>query len=187
MRVRHSGNGFAPDARNLSQYRHFTAFSRLRVSLVQVVCLFRVFLCNWSVDSDCVRLLVRRKWALSCVKLLNILSCFGILVHTSFPPFCLGFTPTNPTHFLSVLSIPGSVDDASTSEASIKEEPVDPIELRRLQQLTANGQFLNGNYQFPNVNGNGTTFTPLTPASVLHHQPHVPGLKCNPSGHESTR
>lgn len=64
----------------------------------------------------------------------------------------------------------GNVDDASTSEANIKEEPVDPIELRRLQQLTSNGNFLNGNYQFPNINGNTTTFTPLTPASV-HHQP----------------
>ena len=84
--------------------------------------------------------------------------------------------------FSSLFSLPGNGDDASTSEANIKEEPVDPIELRRLQQLTSNGQFLNGNYQFPNVNvnvnGNGTTFTPLTPASVLHHQPHVPGLKC---------
>lgn len=83
--------------------------------------------------------------------------------------------------FKSHFYLPGNVDDASTSEANIKEEPVDPIELRRLQQLTANSQFLNGNYQFPGVNGNGTTFTPLTPASVLHHnshQPHVPGLKC---------
>lgn len=79
---------------------------------------------------------------------------------------------------LLLLSLPGNGDDASTSEANIKEEPVDPIELRRLQQLTSNGHFVNGNYQFPNVNGNGTTFTPLTPASVLHHQPHVPGLKC---------
>lgn len=77
--------------------------------------------------------------------------------------------------------LPGNVDDASTSEANIKEEPVDPIELRRLQQLTSNGNFLNGNYQFPNVNGNNTTFTPLTPASVLHHQPHAPGLKCRHS------
>lgn len=68
-----------------------------------------------------------------------------------------------------------SSSSASSEGASIKEEPVDPIELRRLQQLTANGQFLNGNYQFNNGNTNGTTFTPLTPASVLHHQPHVPG------------
>jgi hypothetical protein len=69
-------------------------------------------------------------------------------------------------------------DAASNNETNIKEEPVDPLELRRLQQLTANGQFLNGNYQFSNVNGNGTSFTSLTPASVLHHQSHVPGLKC---------
>ena len=80
--------------------------------------------------------------------------------------------------FSSLLSLPGNGDDAANNEANIKEEPVDPIELRRLQQLSSNGQFLNANYQFPNVNSNGTTFTPLTPASVLHHQPHVPGLKC---------
>jgi hypothetical protein len=88
----------------------------------------------------------------------------------------------NPGNALAYMPgcVTGTVDDASSSEANIKEEPVDPIELRRLQQLTANSQFLNGNYQFPNVTGNGTTFTPLTPASVLHHnshQPHVPGLK----------
>lgn len=71
-----------------------------------------------------------------------------------------------------------SNEEASSAEpASIKEEPVDPIELRRLQQLTANGQFLNGNYQFQNGNNNGTTFTSLTPATVLHHQPHVPGME----------
>ncbi|CRL08184.1 CLUMA_CG020842, isoform A [Clunio marinus] len=85
----------------------------------------------------------------------------------------------NPGNALAYMPgcVTGNTDDASTSEANIKEEPVDPIELRRLQQLTANGQFLNGNYQFPNVNSSGTTFTALTPASVLHHQPHVPGLK----------
>lgn len=62
----------------------------------------------------------------------------------------------------------------AANAAPIKEEPIDPIEIRRLQQLTANSQFVNGNYQFNN-NTNGTTFTPLTPATVLHHQPHVPG------------
>lgn len=87
--------------------------------------------------------------------------------------YLLKFQENNSQHFL------GNGDDAATNnETNIKEEPVDPLELRRLQQLTANGQFLNGNYQFPNVNGNGTSFTALTPASVLHHQSHVPGLKC---------
>lgn len=83
---------------------------------------------------------------------------------------------------LTFSSFSGNGDDASTSEAQIlqsqvKEEPVDPIELRRLQQLASNGNFLNGNYQFPSINGNNTTFTPLSNSSLpsVHQQP---GLKC---------
>lgn len=82
-------------------------------------------------------------------------------------------------NFPSFLVSTGNPNEAgeNADHANIKEEPVDPIELRRLQQLTANSQFLNGNYQFQtnNNNSNGATFTSLTPASVLHHQQHVPG------------
>lgn len=84
-----------------------------------------------------------------------------------FLSFTLHLTPGNEDALANAAN-------AAANVAPIKEEPVDPIELRRLQQLTANSQFVNGNYQFNN-NSNGTTFTPLTPATVLHHQPHVPG------------
>lgn len=79
-----------------------------------------------------------------------------------------------------------------SDSTTVKEEPVDPIELRRQAAALAisnggnngqNGQFvhngngiypLNGNY---NQNGNNNSFTNLTPTSVLHHQglPHIPG------------
>lgn len=72
------------------------------------------------------------------------------------------------------------------SDTTIKEEPVDPQELRRQVALanSQNGnQFnTNGNGIYPlatnySQNGNGNTFTTLTPTSVLnHHQglPHIP-------------
>lgn len=74
--------------------------------------------------------------------------------------------------------------------ATVKEEPVDPMEIRRQAAAAAaavqNGQFTNGNNGngiYPNYaqNGNGNTFTTLTPSSVLHHQglPHLPGHLAN--------
>ncbi|CAD7088693.1 unnamed protein product [Hermetia illucens] len=79
------------------------------------------------------------------------------------------------------------------SEAStIKEEPIDPQEYRRqlaasaagaqfLTGTTTNGNTSNGLYSLNSSsyasNGNGNTFTTLTPAGVLHHQalPHLTG------------
>ena len=61
-----------------------------------------------------------------------------------------------------------------------------------MQQLSANGgQFLNGgsnmyqssylsNGNGTSTTGNGTSFTSLTPASVLQHQSHVPGQISQP-------
>uniref|UniRef100_A0AAG5DP16 BZIP domain-containing protein n=1 Tax=Anopheles atroparvus TaxID=41427 RepID=A0AAG5DP16_ANOAO len=76
---------------------------------------------------------------------------------------------------------------SSADSANIKEEPVDPNEYRR--QLLANGggaQFMgtiNGYQSLPGggttpsyvTNGNGNSFSNLTPAAVLHHQalPHL--------------
>ncbi|XP_063710138.1 CCAAT/enhancer-binding protein [Culicoides brevitarsis] len=72
-----------------------------------------------------------------------------------------------------------------SDSTTVKEEPVDPIEMRRQAALAAangngNAQFVhngNGLYQNYNQNGNNNNFTNLTPTSVLHHQglPHIPG------------
>lgn len=81
----------------------------------------------------------------------------------------------------------------SSDSANIKEEPVEPNEFRR--QLQNNGaqfmgttayQLTGGGTTNPNnpiaptnyvTNGNGNTFSNLTPATVLHHQalPHLAG------------
>ena len=77
--------------------------------------------------------------------------------------------------------------DATT----VKEEPIDPNEYRRQLQTNGNtggnnaAQFIgNTAYQLAGAtganyvtNGNGNTFSNLTPATVLHHQglPHIPG------------
>lgn len=70
-----------------------------------------------------------------------------------------------------------------SDSTTVKEEPIDPMELRRQAAAVANqnnGQYVNGNtngnlYQNYAQNGNGNTFTTLTPTSVLHHQglPHI--------------
>uniref|UniRef100_A0A336K8F1 CSON003959 protein n=1 Tax=Culicoides sonorensis TaxID=179676 RepID=A0A336K8F1_CULSO len=72
-----------------------------------------------------------------------------------------------------------------SDSTTVKEEPVDPQEIRRQAALAANGhngQFMqNGNGIYPlngnyNGNNNNNSFTNLTPTSVLHHQglPHIP-------------
>ncbi|XP_055624675.1 CCAAT/enhancer-binding protein [Toxorhynchites rutilus septentrionalis] len=79
----------------------------------------------------------------------------------------------------------------SSDSANIKEEPVDPNEYRR-QLQNSGAQFMgNATYQLTGggaggggvgatnyvTNGNGNTFSNLTPATVLHHQalPHLAG------------
>ncbi|XP_062558844.1 CCAAT/enhancer-binding protein [Armigeres subalbatus] len=78
----------------------------------------------------------------------------------------------------------------SSESANIKEEPVDPNEYRR-QLQNSGAQFMgNTTYQLAGggggggigtgnyvTNGNGNTFSNLTPATVLHHQalPHLAG------------
>ncbi|XP_053683864.1 CCAAT/enhancer-binding protein [Sabethes cyaneus] len=81
----------------------------------------------------------------------------------------------------------------SSDSANIKEEPVDPNEYRRQLQQASGAQFIgNTTYQLAGggaagggglgtgnyvTNGNGNTFSNLTPATVLHHQtlPHLAG------------
>jgi len=57
-----------------------------------------------------------------------------------------------------------SNSSAGSDVPSIKEEPIDPQELRR--------QCNNMSY-LPGYQNNGSTFTTLTPSSVLHHQQHM--------------
>lgn len=97
-----------------------------------------------------------------------------VIPPAQYPRTTLAYMP-QPVHSGATYSAtPNSNSDSNSSAGSdtpsIKEEPIDPQEFRR---QCNNLNVLSNNY-IPNAgypaNGNGATFTTLTPSSVLHHQ-----------------
>lgn len=96
-----------------------------------------------------------------------------VMSNNQYPRTTLAYMP-QPVHSGATYSAtPNSNSDSNSSAGSdvpsIKEEPLDPQEYRRQCNLNVLPNNYMSNPTYPN-NGNGTTFTNLTPSSVLHHQ-----------------
>lgn len=90
----------------------------------------------------------------------------------NYPRTTLAYMP-QPVHSGATYS--GNQNSNSDSNSSIgsdvpsiKEEPVDPQEYRRQQCNVMPNNYMQGS-NYPQ-NGNGSSFTTLTPSTVLHHQ-----------------
>lgn len=90
-------------------------------------------------------------------------------VQNTYPRTTLAYMP-QPVHSGATYSGNQNTNTDSNSSVgsdvpSIKEEPVDPQEFRRCNNMLPNNYLQNPGY--PNTNG--ATFTTLTPSTVLHH------------------